>query len=235
MYPTHLNFTRTIVIRYRQLMQHLKFSGYIRLSCALFCLLSAGCGEQVQIAEYEVPSENDHGLTSEVLRDQFPPVPFRWDVPQTWRIAANDQFSVRAWTTGDPADAARITVGRFPSASGIPAQVIRWRRQLEMESVDDETLMKDVTQLETKDRPGSFVSLHGERETIQALILPIEKDFWIIRYKSSLATAENEANAFRAFCQSVEYVDMTPDTPDETTSKPPSASTDDTLRNHPEG
>ena len=180
-------------------------AGIRRRVFAVFTLTIIGCTEPGEIRDYDVEPENDRELTSEVLRDQFPHVPFRWDIPDTWRIAANDQFSLRAWTAGPPASAARITLGKFPAASGISAQVRRWRRQVDLETTDDEAAMKDVKSIDTRNRSGSWISLDGKRDAIRALILQIESDFWILKYRSSLETAKLEAKAFRSFCDSFEY------------------------------
>ena len=185
----------------------------------VLCCTVTGCAERATISEYEVAQENERGLTSEVLRDQFPPVPFRWDVPENWRVADNDQFSRLAWTTGSPVDAARITVGSFPSSAGVEAQVVRWRRQLGLETPDTDTAMRNVQPIETRGGAGSFVAIDGARESIQALILPIDDSLWIVRYKSSLERAKDQADAFRTFCESAEYVEMKTETPSGPTAE----------------
>jgi len=192
----------------RRLLTDPLISDLLRGLLTALCLWTIGCAEPGKIREYVVEHENKRGLSSEVLRDQYAPVPFRCEVPDSWSIAANDQFSERAWSVGQPRSRARITLGKFPAASGIPAQVFRWRRQLDLETIDVEAAMKDVKLIKTRNQTGSFVAIEGERETIRALILSIESDFWILRYRSSLATAKKEADAFRSFCQSIEYVEM---------------------------
>ena len=169
-------------------------------------LLSAGCGDAPEIRQYRVERENKRDITSEALRAQFPPIPFHWDVPESWSIASNDQFSVRAWNAGPPTAAARITLGTFPSRTGIPAQVMRWRRQLGLKSEDVEEAMQGVSALETQNGAGSYTRIEGATESIFAFIIPIENEFWIFRYKSKNATAQKERKRFQKFCQSLEYV-----------------------------
>lgn len=178
----------------------------LALATTLSVLLSAGCGDAPEIRHYRVERENKRDITSEALRDEFPPIPFRWDVPESWSIASNDQFSVRAWNAGPPTAAARITLGTFPARTGIPAQVMRWRRQLGLKSEDDEQAMQDVSALKTQNGAGSYARIEGASESIFAFIIPIENEFWIFRYKSKNATAKKERKRFQKFCQSLEYV-----------------------------
>lgn len=168
------------------------------------CTLSVGCGEPPPIRTYVVASENEQEFTSELLRRDYPPIPFRWSVPSSWSLATNDQFSLRAWNAGPPAEQARITLGRFPAGAGVEAQVARWRRQLELPP--DANAMKDVENLKTQNGDASYATLTGKEETILALILPIDAQMWILRFRGQNSTAKVEGDGFRRFCESLEYV-----------------------------
>ena len=65
-------------------MNDLKF-GVLLL---LLSLLS-GCGPNAKVREYEVAREQEKVVTSDVLRKEFQPVPFRWKVPENWQSTAN--------------------------------------------------------------------------------------------------------------------------------------------------
>ncbi len=174
--------------------------------CSVAIVMSAsiaGCGKDPEIRQYVVEAENERGLTSELLRRQFPMIPFHWDVPETWQLASNDQFSVRAWSAGAPPDLARITLGQFPARTGIPAQVERWQRQVGLNTDDP---MNNVKAFKTKNGAGSFATIEGAKETILAFILPIDNQFWILRFKGSSSTARAEGDRFRQFCESLEYI-----------------------------
>jgi len=173
---------------------------------AAFGAALSGCGEQPQIRQYVTETENERDITSELLRGEFPTIPFRWDVPESWIVASNDRFSVRAWTVGPATEQARITLGKFPARTGIPAQVTRWRRQVGLEAGGAEEAMENVTALKTQNGGGSYATVEGPKQTILAFILPVQTDFWIFRYKSSNSIAQREADRFRRFCKSLEYV-----------------------------
>jgi len=189
------------------------------------CLAIAGCGEPPAIRQYVVDSENEKNLTSDLLRREFTPIPFRWDVPGTWKLASNDQFSLRAWTTGPPTEQARMTLGQFPAHSGIPPQVQRWRRQLGLEQVSEKEAMKSVSELQTKNGTGSLATVRGETETILAFILPIESNYWIFRFRGANAMAETNRDVFHKFCESLDYVSPPAKKPSQPIdSTPPSSS-----------
>ena len=192
------------------------------LIAGALCLIPAGCGEPATIRQYVVPGENQQHLTSDLLRNEFPPIPFRWDIPQTWDLASNDQFSVRAWKAGPSTKQARITLGQFPARTGIPAQVMRWRRQLGLKTENEDAAMQDVKALRTQNGAGSFATIEGTTETILAFIVPIESQFWIFRFKGPNSTASTEDALFRRFCKSLEYVKPTASAP--TTIREPNPS-----------
>jgi len=170
------------------------------------CLFTAGCDDSPAIRQYVVQSENEKKLTSDLLRREFTPIPFRLDIPSTWKLASNDQFSLRAWTTGPPVKPARITLGRFPGHSGIPAQVQRWRRQLGLDQISDDEAMKNVAALRTQNGVGSFATVGGESETILAFILPMESNYWIFRFRGTNKIAKANSDVFHRFCESLDYV-----------------------------
>jgi hypothetical protein len=189
------------------------------------CLITTGCGEPPAIRQYVVERENEKDLTSDLLRREFTPIPFRWNAPGTWKLASNDQFSLRAWTTGPPTEQARITLGQFPAHSGIPPQVQRWRRQLGLEQVREEDAMKSVNELKTKNGAGSFATVRGESETILAFILPIESNYWIFRFRGTNEIAKANSDVFHKFCESLDYVIPPAKTPTQPVdATPPSSS-----------
>ena len=63
----------------------------------LMSVVLVGCNGDSAIVPYEVERESDRVLTSELLRDQFNPIPFRWTVPEEWTEGDNDQYSASAW------------------------------------------------------------------------------------------------------------------------------------------
>ena len=184
-------------------------SSYLRtLSSAFSCLAVlglAGCGEGPQIREYVLKPETERIVTSDVLRSQFPVIPFRWAVPEKWRSAENDQFSLMAWAAGpkDSPEEARITISELPQSAGIEPQVARWRQQIGMDQAPEAELKKDVKQLAIGEESGSWIELQGAKETILGLILIADEKMWVLKYRSSNETARQQRAVFRGFCESL--------------------------------
>ena len=170
--------------------------------CVLLLLAPVGCYSDSDILQYEVDREPEKVLTTEVLRSQFDPIPFSWNVPTEWADAENDQFSTMAWTAGSKNDIARITVSGLSAASGLDAQIMRWRGQLKLPEMDVAEVMKSVEDVTLKGATGKFCKFSNDTETILGMIVPHESKLWIIKYRSSNALADKQLIAFRGFCES---------------------------------
>ena len=123
---------------------------------SLLLLIAVGCNSDSDIRHYEVDREPEKVLTTELLRSQFDPIPFSWTVPTEWADAENDQFSTMAWTAGSKNDSARITVSGLSAASGLEAQIVRWRGQLKLPEMDVAEVMKSVEDIMLKGATGKF-------------------------------------------------------------------------------
>ena len=170
---------------------------------ALLLLLTAGCNRQPEIRDYTVPRETKRLFTSDVIRDQFPTIPLRWDVPESWTEAEADQFSRMAWTTGPAAREARITVTDLPGAAGVEPQLVRWRRQLSLPPAEPQELMQDAEPLKITNGEGTWVDLEGPADSILAAIVSHEGKLWVVRFRGPNATASEEKETFRNFCESL--------------------------------
>ena len=170
--------------------------------CILLLLTAVGCNRDSNILQYEVDREPDKVLTTEMLRDQFDPIPFSWKIPAEWADAENDQFSAMAWTAGSKNDSARITVSGLSAASGLEAQIIRWRGQLQLPEMEVAEVMKSVQDVPVKGATGKFCEFSSDTETILGMIVPHQSKLWIIKYRSSNALAEKQRTVFRGFCES---------------------------------
>lgn len=174
-------------------------------SCVLLLLtlVLSGCGPDSTVREYEVEREQDKILTSDLVRKEFQPVPFRWKIPEGWRSTANDQFSAFAWTAGPKDAAARITVSVLGGGAGLEPQFVRWRDQLQLPKLSPEEVMKSVEPVALKGLEGQWTEIRGETETILGLIAPYEDKLWIFKYRSANSTVKQERDAFRKFCESL--------------------------------
>ena len=174
-----------------------------RLYLAFSMLLCMGCGTGFEISEYVVPTENERIVTSDVLKDEFGAIPFDWDVPDSWMLAENDQFSKVAWQVGPKSDSARITLSDLPIAAGLLPQLTRWRGQIEIELGPKDDPMDGAEPLKLEGATGTYVDFEGAEDTILGLLVPQGDKLWIFKFRSSNEIAEQQRDAFRKFCESV--------------------------------
>jgi hypothetical protein len=167
------------------------------------CLVFTGCGGTSEVREYEVKQEFEKILTSDLLRDQFESIPFRWKVPADWKAAENDQFSAFAWSVGSGESAARITVSDLPASAGLEPQFLRWRGQLNLPEVDPAEGLKSVETIPLKSLTGKYIEIKGDSESIFGMIVPYKDKLWVFKYRSENSTAERQRKPFRDFCESL--------------------------------
>ncbi|MBL8809650.1 MAG: hypothetical protein JNM43_05690 [Planctomycetaceae bacterium] len=171
------------------------------LSIIALCWL-VGCAEDAGIREYSVKGDNSRIFTSDVLRSEFGSIPFRWDVPKTWKTAQNDQFSKMAWSAGPDDTPARITISDLPSQAGIAPQFGRWAGQINFSSNDPAALMQLVQNVSLGDMNGQWIELVGPSETILGMIVPHNDSLWVVKLRAEKSVAEELKKDFRGFCES---------------------------------
>ena len=170
----------------------------------LLSLVFIGCNRGSAIVQYEVDRESEKVLTSDLLKDQFDPIPFRWKVPDEWTEADNDQFSAVAWNAGPKKDVARVTVSGLSQASGLEAQFVRWRGQLKLPEMSVADAMKSVDEVALKGATGKWCEFKNDTESILGMIVPHKDRLWIFKFRGANATAAKERDRFRSFCESLQ-------------------------------
>ncbi len=195
----HSVFPASVSLRHVCVFPMSKF----RFSPLLLMLLSvmAGCGPEIR--EYEVPAAEEDYLPSDMLRDAFDVIPFRWDVPPEWVEAENDQFSAFAWETAASGEKGRVTVSPLSESAGLEQQFVRWRGQIGLPPVDPVEAMKDVQSLVLDGCTGEYVEYKGEAESILGMIVPHKGKLWIFKLRASSAAAEQAKAGFKSFCESL--------------------------------
>ena len=182
------------------------------LRCAVLGGLIFACGcNKPEIRQYTVKTEARTKITTEELRSEFPPIPFKWTVPADWRIAANDEFSKVAWSAGpaDPLLEARITLTPLSSsAAGLEAQLARWAHQLDLETEISASLLKYTEKIDVTGASGVWVEMQGRSETILAVIIERPKKMWVFKFRSCLATAKKYHDSFRTFAESLQFTNI---------------------------
>lgn len=161
-----------------------------------------GCSEDSEITKYVVPAESERIFLTEVLAEQFPLIPFEWNEPEDWTSAELDQFSKVAWKAGSASDSGRVTVSNVNLAMGIDPQLTRWRRQIGVEEPEGNA-NEGAETLDVDGTAATYIDLQGKTESIVGMILPVDGELWVFKYRGTNTMAGAEKKRFRTFCESV--------------------------------
>lgn len=159
-----------------------------------------GCGPAGEIKEYVIEIDDPKIYTSDLLKGEFGSLPFQWSVPDQWKDAANDQFSKAAWEVESGGETARITLSPVPARAGLIAQVTRWQGQIG--SDEDPASVMEAMNLKGG-QAATYIDMSGAEESIMGLMVELEDDLWIFKFKGTNAVADAERKRFRKFCESV--------------------------------
>jgi len=148
-------------------------------------------------------------------REESPGVGARpqWQVPSGWQEVPPTQMLLAKFVMPDKEQPkAEITVSVFPGdAGGVLQNVNRWRRQIRLEPVQEDSLEKMTTSLELPEGKAILVDLTGQNPTngqptrIIGAILPKGDRTWFYKLMGHEQIAEREKAAFIKFVQTATY------------------------------
>ena len=107
--------------------------------------------------------------------------------------------SVRLHGLRSQVHSGRITVSGLSAASGLEAQIVRWRGQLKLPEMAAAEVMKSVEDVTLQGATGKWCEFNNDTESILGMIVPHEDKLWIIKFRGSNATAEKVGMCFAAF------------------------------------
>jgi hypothetical protein len=93
---------------------------------------------------------------------------------------------------------------------GVLANINRWRRQLNLDPVEQATLWQVVRSLAVPGRNGVLVDMSGQNTNgqptrILGAILPQQDQIWFYKMMGDPATVQQQTNAFVQFVQTAKY------------------------------
>ncbi|MCA9049473.1 MAG: hypothetical protein KDA89_12140 [Planctomycetaceae bacterium] len=179
---------------------------FSRMFFCSFIVCMCGCGSSGEIREYVVDFERERVFTTDLVRKEFPELPFQWKTPPDWQLTDNDQFSRVAWRVGPIEDEARITLSEVPNMVGLEAQLSRWRTQVKLPEADNAEAGQGTENIELDGTPATWADFQGPQETIMGLFVDVGDQFWIFKYRSGNETADGHRDEFRRFCETLKYV-----------------------------
>jgi len=136
-----------------------------------------------------------------------------WQVPLGWQEVPPTQMLLAKFVMPDKEEPkAEVTVSVFPGdAGGVLQNVNRWRRQIKLNPVQEDSLQKMTTSLDLPEGKAILVDLTGENPTngqptrIIGAILSKGDRTWFYKLMGHEQIAEREKAAFIKFVQTATY------------------------------
>lgn len=125
-----------------------------------------------------------------------------YKLPEGWKVAPQDQFSLLAFEAGSGAQAARVTITR--AAGQLQANINRWAGQVGRAPLSAREMQELVTTVPVGTETGRFIVLEGPEQTILGIIVQQSAVSWFIKLRGEKAIAENEKENFLAFAASLQ-------------------------------
>lgn len=130
----------------------------------------------------------------------------KYDRPEGWRDGRMRSMRMAAFNVGPEDSPAEITV--IPAGGDLKGNVKRWMGQVRKEEVSDEDVdqaMADAAKVEVSGLEGHRYILVGDKETIDATIVPLDGGMSLfIKMKGPAKTVAEESEAIDAFLKSIQ-------------------------------
>ena len=126
-----------------------------------------------------------------------------FDTPENWEAgkASSMRAASFAVTDGDKS----LDISAMMAGGDELSNVNRWRGQIGLEDVTQETINETSQELNVDGTTGRLFNLVGEEQTIVAVIVPMGGQSWFFKMMGDPTLAERELENFEAFVTSVKF------------------------------
>ena len=184
------------------------------LATALLVGASCGPSDDAKITVYRIPKETQPNPQSQPAAMDGGAVPgVHWTAPAGWEEQPASGFRKGSYLVrGADGKTADVSVISFPEAAGgLLANVNRWRGQVNLGPIDEDTLAKTAEHVKANGHDYLVVDLVSdapmgdkqEKERIMAAILDEGDRSWFIKMIGEEAAVESQKAAFISFLQSL--------------------------------
>lgn len=205
-------------------MKPFRHSNPLPLLAAGLMLFAAGCNRD-SVKVYKVENA-DAGTPTPAASPAMPTtlpadlvVPdnsglpkLKYTMPDGWKEKPLTQLRVASFTVTDDNKEAEVSVIPLSGISGgDAANVNRWRSQIEMKQVDEETIKKSAEAVEIAGQTGALYDLlgtgpcSGEPERILGAILHTSETAWYFKMTGAADLVAKQKANFTAFLKSVKF------------------------------
>ncbi len=137
--------------------------------------------------------------------------PIIFSKPEGWVEGEVGGMRKAAFKVTDGEKTVEITVIDLAGAAGDRlSNINRWREQIQLDTITQEQLDRDMKSIEVGDGTGDYVELVGPedaqpQESILGVITIHSGRAWFIKLKGAAGLAENEKQRFESFVKSVKF------------------------------
>jgi hypothetical protein len=126
------------------------------------------------------------------------------EMPEGWKPAENDAFSLRAFSLPGGTSEDKVTITTLNAGSMTLLQnVNRWRGQAALPPTTESELAKAAKKIDTLGASAEYFELVGPEKTILGVIATIGDKLWFIKLSGDNALAQREKARFQDFVKSL--------------------------------
>ena len=174
----------------------------------LFTFIIYSCDENKHVKSYRLPKTNFNISKNEAPKDIRKNVNgISWDLPQTW--VPSDGHSMRLASFDVPysngvGDLSIVSLSG--ESGGLVANVNRWRRQIDLESIDEEEILASAVNGNSRMGPFRLFRLVNDSNKVKAIlaaVLPSGGKTFFIKLTASEQGINELRFSFMEFCSSI--------------------------------
>lgn len=134
-----------------------------------------------------------------------------FSTPEGWQAGKRSMMRKAAFVVGGGESAAEITVIDLSLGAGeLLPNVNRWRGQVKLEPLNEETMRQELVEIQVDDVTGQFVEMFGpadadSRQAILGVIAAREDRTWFVKLTGSADLAAAEKERFLEFVASIRF------------------------------
>ena len=174
----------------------------------LFTFIICACDENKHVKSYRLPKTNFNVSENQVPKDIPKNVKgIGWDLPQAW--VPSDGHSMRLASFDVPysngvGDLSIVSLSG--ESGGLVANVNRWRRQIDLESIDEEEILASAVNGNSRMGPFRLFRLVNDSNKVKAIlaaVLPSGGKTFFIKLTASEQGINELRFSFMEFCSSI--------------------------------
>jgi hypothetical protein len=203
-------------------------AGRLLSLCAGLSLgLLAGCDRSEDVRSYTIEKTDDHHVSRLLTGPENPPAQnqsdaaelsnaellqsVQWTIPAQWHQESNPRRMILAvFHPNNREHKPDIEVSSFSGdVGGVLANVNRWRQQIGLPPVSDETLHEHIEFINTQGSFGGMIDAHNPqtgRRTVAVIIQVGTERSWFIKATGDDALVTDQKQLIRQFAESFRFV-----------------------------